>query len=82
MAIQKVHLPQDERDDFDALVRKHGKNPGAFAIETMEDVPVQPGVIYRNVDVACGNKKVSYNGSHGTAWLVDFEKHLAAGVFP
>lgn len=82
MPVEQTQLPQDEREDFEGLVRQYGKDPAEFLVEVMENVPVEPGIIYRNVDLTVGDVKVSYEGGHGRNWLGDFERDLQRGLFP
>lgn len=81
MPVSRTGLPGDERADFEQLARQYGKDPGEFAVEVMENVPPEPGIIYRNVDLVFGNVRVSHEGGHGRNWLGAFERDLKTGVF-
>lgn len=78
-------VPQDEQDDFGAVCQRYGRTVSEFEVVDEDQFPSggRVGPIGRQVTVALrGRAAVAiYDGSHGSAWIADFESDLKAGSF-
>ncbi|MGO4326149.1 hypothetical protein AB4Z48_16710 [Cupriavidus sp. 2TAF22] len=78
-------LPADERADFEAACRKHGRTREEFTVVLDEEAPPRDAVgpIPRKVAVQANltGARQSYPAASGTSWTAEFERDLARGFF-
>jgi hypothetical protein len=78
-------LTPGQREDFDAVVKSRRRSPDEFEIHErqhpMVGADVQP--VRGQVEVRDTGSGVvrTYQAGHGTSWVFEFEKDLAAGLF-
>lgn len=78
-------LDESERQDFWALIARHGYSKDDFELTELEDKPARTGVYAITGTVTVRRKSTGlsrqYQAGHATAWLADFGADLRGHVF-
>ena len=78
-------LHKSEREDFEALLSKHGYRVTDFELSETEDKPqtLDPAPFHGNLAVTRKSNQASktYRIGSGVLWLDQFENDLKAGVY-
>lgn len=76
-----VEIGPSERREFQAVVRKHRKDPEQFRLVAYECGDERPGRAAKKVDVGNVRAHLSFDASSGKEWLAAVNDALEKGWF-